>query len=125
MGVAMLKLNASPTFRGPVCLTLPGGGTDEITVTWRHKGRAALAAWLGLPAVMAEKGQPLSDVEFLAEVIESIEIGDADGQPVPYNIDVLHTLLDQYHRAAQELFNAYQPALEGAVAKNSAGSPAG
>lgn len=123
----MLRLNPAPTFSSSVRLSMPGGqASAEVTVTWRHKGRAALAEWLAKPATLHQQGLPLSDVDYLAEVIDSIDgLGDADGTPLAYSVDALRTLLDQYHPAAQELFDAYRPALEAAVEKNAVGSPAG
>lgn len=126
---AMFKIVPNPTFTSRVLLTVPG--TDqlaELAVTWRHKGRAALAAWLGKPAAAAaapagvgstlQAGVP-ADAAWLGEVMCGWD-GPllADGQPAPFGDAALAALLDSYPAAGGELMAAYLRASTESRAKN-------
>lgn len=135
----MFKIVPNPTFTSRVLLTVPGAEQPaDLGVTWRHKGRAALATWLRKPAdaaataatqattaaTQAEPARPLlagvpADALWLAEVMADWD-GPvlADGQPAPFTEAALAALLDSYPAAGGELLNAYLRASTESRAKN-------
>lgn len=128
----MFKIVPNPTFTSKVALTVPG--TDQpadLAVTWRHKGRAALSAWLAKPAAAAAAaaapgaagntllaGVP-ADAAWLAEVMADWS-GPvlADGEPAQFCDAALIALLDSYPAAGGELMAAYLRASTESRAKN-------
>ena len=138
----MFKINPSPTFRSTVRLTVPGADDSAVLeVTWRHKGRAALRAWLAKarragvgasvlddlvrgadggaePADAALAGVP-ADAAWLGEVmVDWAGPQDAQGEPVGYSVAALGGLLDAYPAAGGELLGAYLRAMTESRAKN-------
>lgn len=110
----MFKINPNPTFTADVLLTVHGSAEPaKLCVTFKHKGRKALADWIGLPKKMADAGTPVKDADYLGEVIE-----DWDGVDAPYSIESLDALLDAYQPAGMELYEAYIRALTESRAKN-------
>jgi hypothetical protein len=105
----MLTLNPQPTFVAPALITVPGQAEPvSISVTWRHKSRTELDAWLkGLSS--------RDDHEVLSEVIAGWDEADVDS---PYSVDALCALLNNYPRAAMDLMAAYSRALYEGRAKN-------
>lgn len=124
----MLKINPNPSFSSPVQLTTPGSDqVATITVTWRHKGRAALATWLRRskvqPQVTAhavpEDAGTQRDAAWLAEVMADWDgPQDNDGHPVVFGQAALASLLDAYPAASGELLGAYLRAMTESRAKN-------
>lgn len=110
----MFKINPNPTFKADVQLTVIGSTEPaKLVVTFKHKGRKALADWVALPKKMADAGTPIKDADYLDEVI-----ADWEGVDAPYSVEALDTLLDAYQPAGQELFEAYIRALTESRAKN-------
>lgn len=110
----MFKINPKPTFKADVQLTVIGSAEPAtLVVTFKHKGRKALADWVALPKKMAEAGTPVKDADYLNEVI-----ADWEGPDLPYSIEALDQLLDAYQPSGQELFEAYIRALTESRAKN-------
>jgi hypothetical protein len=127
----MFKLQPNPTFCSVAHLTVPGVPTPgELTVTWRHKGRQALAEWLqAMPAqpvvtVMGAAttgaGQVVHEgAKWLAQVMDAWDGPvNPDGEAVPLSVDALVKLLDDYPAAGGELMQAYLTALTESRAKN-------
>lgn len=128
----MFKIVPNPTFTSKVALTVHGADQPaDLTVTWRHKGRAALSAWLAKPAAAAAAaaapgaagntllaGVP-ADAAWLAEVMADWS-GPvlADGEPAPFCDAALIALLDSYPAAGGELMAAYLRASTESRAKN-------
>jgi hypothetical protein len=102
-----LKLQPAETFAGSAEIPVPGQEPARVSMTWRHKGREALQAW-----VNSAVGR--DDVDVLAEVIASWgpEIDE------PFSREALARLLDAYPGAAQALFWAYRKDLTEGRRKN-------
>ena len=116
----MIKLKPNPTFKHTVALTVAGSAEGaKVEFTFRHKGVAALDAWVKKPGLMARDGVTLSSVQYLDEVIEawSGPIND-DGPDALYSPEALQRLLDAYPPSAQEIYDGYRAALETSRAKN-------
>ena len=116
----MIKLTPNPTFKHVVSLTVAGSAEGaKVEFTFRHKGVAALDAWIKKPTLMAKDGVVLSNVQYLDEVIEAWAgpVAD-DGTDVPYTPEALQKLLDAYQPSAQEIYDGYRAALETSRAKN-------
>lgn len=135
----MFKLIPNPTFDAPVAITVPGAETPAtLAVTWRHKGRKALAEWLrgagpgagagagatvgadAAPTDGATAAQPgTSDAAWLGQVIAGwAGPQDEAGAPVAYTPGALGALLDAYPAAGGELLAVYLRALTESRAKN-------
>lgn len=110
----MFKLIPNPTFKTDVQLTVTGSTEPvKLSITFKHKGRKALADWVALPKKMVDAGTPVKDAAYLDEVI-----ADWEGVDAPYSVEALDALLDAYQPAGQELFEAYIHALTESRAKN-------
>jgi hypothetical protein len=109
----MFKINPSPTFTADVKVSVPGQDAPALlTLTFRHKGRKALNAWV-------DGAQQGDDVQLLDQVIESWRgVVDEQGAPVPYGAAALASLLDDYPASGGEIFSAYVKELTGARGKN-------
>ena len=114
----MFKINPNPTFAATLALVVPGGGVQPLDVVFRHKGRRELDEFVKRPSKAAEQGAPLSDAEYLAEVVARLDVCDDQGQPLPYTDDVLAQLLEAYPSAGRQIFDGYLAALTEARAKN-------
>ena len=108
----MFKLNAAPTFKSPVRITVPGGDPLPIEFEFKHKTRTGLAEW---QANMQGK----TDRELVPEFIVgwSGVIGDT-GDAVPWSIDAFVTLTENYPAAPMEVYAGYIKALTESRAKN-------
>lgn len=122
----MFSIIPQPTFTCTVNLTV--AGSDEpasIKVTWRHKGRKELGAWLRAGNALADIGRELhsatalGDAAWLAEAMVGWDGPvDAAGAPVLFAQAELALLLDRYPPAGGELLAAYLHALTESRAKN-------
>lgn len=107
----MFNLNASPTFKAPVPLSVPGLKQPlEVEFTFRHKKRTALQAWLDRWTVSPTH-------ELLAEVVDGWAL-HRDGEPVPYSVSALAELVETYTPARGEISDAYLIELSRAKRKN-------
>jgi hypothetical protein len=113
-----ININPAPTFTVPVLISVPGAEPAKISVTFRHKGRKALDAWIKRPAEAKTAGTEIADADYLGEIIADWADIGADDRPVPYSRDALADLLDAYPTSGTELFNAYLKALTEAREKN-------
>ena len=115
----MFKLIPNPMFDAPAAITVPGAqDLATLAVTWRHKGRKALADWLRIGrGATAEDG--ITDAAWLGEVIAGWA-GPLDeaGAAVAYSPAALGALLDAYPTAGGELLAVYLRALTESRAKN-------
>lgn len=103
-----LTLNPASTFAAPAQISVPGQADPvTVTITWRHKGRKALADWV----VQLTK---TDDVDVLSDVIA----GWGDEIDAPYTRENLAALLDAYPTAALDFARAYVAAMSGERAKN-------
>lgn len=103
----MFRINPAPTFDAEVGITIPGAAEcATLAVTFRHRGRRELKAWIDRAKDAA------SDAAYLGEVIESWRgVEDAEGRALPYSAEALAKLLDAYPTSGSELFDAYLDAL--------------
>jgi hypothetical protein len=92
---------------------VPGADARGVVeIEFRHKGRAAYAAWWDS---IADRG----DAEVLDEIIAGwSDVIDDRGEPVPYDIDALRLLCDRFPASAIELLAAYKHGLWEAREKN-------
>lgn len=99
------RIDPSPTFFAPARLTVPGATElGVISVEWRHKGRQEFKRWV-------ESLADTTDADALEGIIEGWDAVDSKGTPAPFCRKALETLLDSYHAAGGELFDAYVKAL--------------
>jgi hypothetical protein len=103
----MFRIEPNPTFDAEVRITVPGSAEPALlAVTFRHRGRRELKAWIDRAKDAA------SDTAYLGEVIASWRgVEDADGRALPYSAEALARLLDAYPASGGELFDAYLDAL--------------
>ena len=109
----MFKLCPAPTFTAAVPLSVAGVPEPlDLVVTFRHKSKAALDAWMS-----GAKGK--ADDVLLHEVIDSwAGMQDGSGAEVPYSLTALGELLNNYPASHGELFRAYLRELTEAKRKN-------
>lgn len=110
----MLKISPAPTFEFDAQISVPGSDQPgTIRLTARHKGRAALAAWI-------ESAGGRKDAEFLGSVLAGWSgVLDEHGAEVPYSERALGDMLDAYPACGRELFEQYLAALTESRRKNS------
>lgn len=109
----MFQLDPAPNFPATVLISVPGqaGGTP-LLVIFRHKRKTAIADWIS-------RARGRSDVEILSEVIERWDgMHNGRGEEVPYSVDALDTLLENYPAAKDDLFQTYLRELTEAKRKN-------
>jgi len=99
----MFNIDPAPQFTAPVPLSRPGLAEPiEVQITFKHKNRAEVAAWV------AKGAGATDDVQLLGEVIEGwTGLINAKGELVPYNATELSKLLTNYTPARGEIFRAY------------------
>lgn len=109
----MFKLNPAPTFTAKIPLSVPGLPEPlELDVTYRHKNKTELQKWL-------EGSKGKADSAVLHEVITGWSgMQGEDGAEVPYSLDALTTLLENYPVAHQELYRGYLRELTESRRKN-------
>ncbi len=104
--MANFKLNPNPTFWVKTKVRAPGGEQSEFEVEYRHKGKAALQAFLE-----SAKGREESDV--IADIVVSWR-----GMDVDYSPENLKTMLDNYPGMANLMLIDYSVELNKARAGN-------
>lgn len=112
----MFSIVANPTFVHKVDLSRPDSDQlVKVTFTFRHKGRRALAAWLG-----AAKDFD-ADAPWLHQAIEGwgSEMRDKDGAPLAYSEAALAQLLEEFPASGQEILHQYLERLQEARLGNS------
>jgi len=109
----MIKIAPNPVFQCRVAISAPGVEIPlEFGITFRHKTKDAVAAWIGGTTGRA-------DVDVLADVIEDwSDVVGADGSAVTYSAAALSDLLQNYPAAHQEIFRAYLRELTESKRKN-------
>ena len=98
----MLRIQPNPTFEASVEIPVPGvEAFAPIKLTFRHKGREALNAWL-------QAAKDRQDADWLGEVIAGWSgVTDADGAEQPYSLQALGKVLDTYPASGTAIFEAY------------------
>ena len=109
----MFVLNPAPTFMVQVPITVPGKAEPlELAITFKHKNRAALAAW-------AAAGVGKDDTELLGELIVTWSgMQDDKGEDVLYSFTALNDLIAGYWAARDEIISAYLRELKESKIKN-------
>lgn len=108
----MFKLNASPTFKATVRITVPGGEPQPIEFEFKHKTRTGLAEWT--------KGHSSrSDRDIVPEFIVGWSgVINAAGDEEPFTVDAFMKLCENYPAAALEVYAGYMAALMESRTKN-------
>lgn len=102
----MFCIDPAPTFDCEVEVSMPGGVTALLPLTFRHR---TIRQVQDLQARMAADG--LTDAQILGELIEAWQVKRADGSDVPYGSDALAELLDNFPAAGPEIYRGYVDAL--------------
>ncbi|WP_374424770.1 phage tail assembly chaperone [Chromobacterium sp.] len=98
--MAKLTLAAAPTFPATVAIPVPGGGTDDVVLTFKHCTKSELRKRI-------EKLDQTSDID----LIESCTAGwDLDDE---FNRANLVQLLENHHGAWSAIWGAYLQELVG------------
>lgn len=110
----MFRLQPQPTFQCMVPLSVPGlPGPLEVAFTFHFKNKDQLKAWV-------TEGVGKEDAALLSELIVGWEgMVDTNGNPVPYSLTALHTLIHSYWAARDEITRAYMRELKESKTKNS------
>lgn len=115
----MFKLQANPTFTCAVPITVPGLPEPlSVNITFRHKNRDALNTWLQ-SCVGKDAAAMLHEL-----IVDWAGVHGPDGEPVPYSLTALHTLVGNYWAALEEITECYLRELKESKAKNSVRLPA-
>ena len=102
----MFKLQPNPTFSAKVAIPVAGDVAQEMGVTFAHKGKAEIKAFL-------DQAAGREDIDSLSEIVVGWDGVDAD-----FSRDNLAILLDAYPGAALALLTAWVEELGKAVQKN-------
>ncbi|GGA05586.1 phage tail assembly chaperone [Dyella caseinilytica] len=103
--MAKLKLNPAPTFTAQVKIPVPGGESDPVTFTFKHRKRTDTIDWLKTTSTKEDY-----------VIVQDMAAGwDLDDEFTPDNIA---TLCDNYPGAGGAILDAYLAELRGARAKN-------
>lgn len=97
----MFNLNPSPTFVAPVEIAIPGKPSAKLKIIFKHKTKAEAAAFFTEAARSEEK----ESVQLLG-IVAGWE--DVDS---PFSVEALELLLQNYHNAAQAIFQSYMDEL--------------
>jgi hypothetical protein len=100
----MFKLNPNPTFVGTASIAVPGGEAEKLRLVFKHKTRDDAKAFFERAAKSDE-----SESKLLLEIIAGWEDVDAE-----FSEDALSQLLQNYHNAAQAIFEGYMAELTAA-----------
>jgi len=90
----------SPVFPGVGKISLHGGLVGEIPVSWRHKGRKAMEAWI--QSIDSDGAQSA-----LRDVLVDWSVVNAAGEALPLTDETLRDLLDAYPASGSELCESY------------------
>lgn len=102
----MFQIEPNPTFQSTVHVTVPGGGSRPLKVTFRHKTRKQLQAWL------VDESQ--GDLDMALEIVESVP-----DKPEQQTLrEFFEQLFDNYPAAALDLYVSYRRELTESRAKN-------
>lgn len=102
----MFCIDPAPTFDAEVEVSMPGGVTALLALTFRHR---TIRQVQDLQVRMA--AESLADAQILGELIEAWQVTRADGTDVPYSSQALAELLDNFPAAGPEIYRGYVDAL--------------
>lgn len=105
MAKPKFNLSIAPTFKAKVAIAVPGGKTDEIQFTFKHRSKDDLKEFLDS---LADK----EDITLITDVASGWELDDA------FDEDSLEKLTQNYPGSALAIFQTYMAELSGARAKN-------
>jgi hypothetical protein len=97
----MFSLNPAPTFVAPVTIAVPGKPAATLKMVFKHKTKDEAAAFFKDAATSDEK-----EAVQLLQIVAGWE--DVDS---PFSVEALERLLQNYHNAAQAIFQAYMDEL--------------
>ena len=100
----MFKLNPNPTFVGTATIAVPGGEAEKLRLVFKHKTRDDAKAFFERAAKSDEP-----EAKLLLEIVDGWEGVDTD-----FSEAAIGALLQNYHPAAQAIFEAYMAELTAA-----------
>lgn len=92
--MAKLSLSAAPTFVAKVGIPVAGAEPAMVELTFRHRTRSALSAWL-------EQGKDRADVDAILDLASGWDLPDE------FNRDNVETLVQNYIGAPAVLVDFY------------------
>ena len=93
----MLKLIPNPTFQTAVEIQVPGGTSEKVMFTFKHRTRDDLEAIINNDA-----WKTASDVENVMSIVSGW-----DGVDAPFNADTLKQMFQNYQSAPRLITEAY------------------
>lgn len=103
--MAKIKLVAEPTYKETVEIPVPGGEVSEIEVTFKHRTRDDMKAFV-------DKAKDMTDPDLVQAVVAGWDLDE------PFNDANVKTLLQNYHGAAGAIWHKYVTSLAGYRAKS-------
>lgn len=103
--MSVLKLKPNPTFRAKVSIQVAGDEPATLLVTFKHRTRDQLDAWL-------KESQGRDDVSSILEIAEGWDLLE------PFDADNVRFLVQNYIGAPVALVESYIAELTKAKAKN-------
>ena len=110
----MLKLNPNPTFDATVKVTVPGQQEpDELDLTFRYRGKKAMAELWEKYKQSDKKAKKLTDVDLFLDMATGWKMPDAE-----FSRENVEIFLDNYPAAANEISLEYTKLNLGSRVKN-------
>ncbi|APF86966.1 hypothetical protein HI806_09520 [Ralstonia solanacearum] len=101
----MFSINPKPTFVAEADIPVAGGGTEKLTLVFKHKTRDDVQAYFEQVSAGAD-GQ--TDADALLEILDGWK--DVD---VPFSREELNRLVQNYPGAPRAIFDTYLAELTG------------
>lgn len=103
--MAKLKLNPEPTFKAKVGIPVPGSRPAEVLLTFKHRTRDEVIAWV-------EGSRDATDVDSVLDMVVGWELEDE------FNRENVERLCNNYPGSGLVIISAYLDELRGARVKN-------
>lgn len=108
-------LTPNPTFKHPVQIPVPGGKTEAVVFTFKHKKRAEFKSFMESLGPTDEKGRerPVrTDVELVMEIASGWDLKDE------FTVENVTDLIDNYMGSGRVILAAYVEELTAATKGN-------
>jgi len=103
----MFKLDPNPTFPAVVPVSMPDGTSQDLAVTFNHKTKSAVQAFLN-------GGPDRSNADLVAEMVASVE-GKPEGKS---DAEFMAALIENYPAATADILRVYLRQLTESRVKN-------
>ena len=103
--MAKLALKAPETFPGTVSIPVAGGKPVKVGFVFKHRTRAGLDTYLEELRAPRPEGDGAAPIEREVEAVMKVAVGWEMDEP--FDADNVRTFLDNYHKAAWAIGNAY------------------